>query len=229
MAMAHLPLLLLAAFLACASAAEQTSVPPRTAEPVLYAHFVLMLVSWWLLLPLGVVFARRGRAGSGGADDAWFKLHKVCQYSGWALQLAGFACAVVYVQLYGTFGHFGGPHEIVGLAVVALGTLQPFNALLRPHKEASEAKSTARIVWEVVHKGIGYLLIGGAILTGALGLTYLPLLNYDLTTRAVALALAVVLGAFWFLVLVLSFTPAWPPVFRLFAKMVGAGEKSVSA
>ena len=34
-------------------------------------------------------------------------------------------------------------------AVMALGILQPLNALLRPHKKEGEARSTARLAWEV--------------------------------------------------------------------------------
>lgn len=197
---------------------------PKRGPPVLFAHFICMLLSWFLLLPLGVVLARRGRDGHGAKTGAWLRLHQACQYSGWVLQLVGFACAVAYVQGHGTFGHFAGPHELLGLVVVALGTLQPLNALVRPHApEPGEPKPTARRVWEYWHKGAGYLCVFLAVITVVIGIQYLGLLNYDGTTMGVALALAAVFAVVWLGTFALSYTSAWPGAFRAAAALVGAG------
>lgn len=81
--------------LAVASAAEPAGAPagaglPKRGEAILFAHIVLMLIAWWFLLPLGMVFANRGRSsnkGSGAADNAWFKLHSTLMPVGWVLQV----------------------------------------------------------------------------------------------------------------------------------------------
>jgi len=52
---------------------------------------------------------------------------------------------------------------------MALGLFQPINALFRPHKHKGEARSMARLAWEVWHKGSGYLAITLSIFTIALG------------------------------------------------------------
>lgn len=196
----------------------------KPAEPVLLAHFILMLVSWGFLLPLGVVFARRGRNGYEAKEGAWFRIHKVFQYAGLLLQLGGFVAAVMYVQVYGLFGHFAGPHEVAGLVVVFLGLMQPVSAFFRPHPPAAgEAKTRGRLIFEIYHKGIGWLCVALSIFTIFLGIQYLILLNYDAATFTLAVALAAALLGFWLLVLLISFTPIWPATFRAVATLVGAG------
>lgn len=203
--------------------------PARRGEAVLFAHIVLMLASWWLLLPLGVILANRGRGAdtesrlarwrSVSLGPAWFKLHLHFQYGGWLLQLAGFVCSVVYVQEHGTFGHFAGPHEAIGLVVVLLGSLQPLNAFLRPHAAADgEKRSRARAVWEVLHKGVGYGCLVGGIVAAPIGYNYLDYLGYDSVTQSAALGLMLALGATCLAVLSVSFTSAWPAVFSGLAK-----------
>lgn len=136
---------------------------------------------------------------------------------------------MVYVQKFGTFAHFAGPHEVIGLIVVFVGTLQPLNAFFRPHKAPEgEKQPTKRVAWELYHKGAGYLCIVGAIIAVAIGLQYLAYLKYDALTQNVALGLAIALGGSCLLLLAVSFTPVWPRFFPFLAKLVGAGSKDLN-
>ena len=148
------------------------SVSKRTAEASLWGHMILMLLSWGFLLPLGVVVANRTRNMNTVRGDAWFVFHRTVQYIGWALQIAGFACAVVYCQLY--TAHFTQAHTKIGLGIFLVGTLQPLNAYFRPHVPGKNAlrktKSSVRILWEVVHKGLGYAAVAGGIANVILGI-----------------------------------------------------------
>jgi len=148
---------------------------------------VCMCLSWGLFLPWGVTIAAWGRSAA-PRPDAWFVLHRRLQTTGWVLQLVGFACIVAHVQGLG-IPHFGGPHQIFGLIVVAIGTLQPLNALVRPH--ANEPKSSLRRGWEIAHKGLGYAAIVLGLVTIPLGIATLA--NYGYAMSAVGLAVALYL------------------------------------
>jgi hypothetical protein len=181
---------------------------------LVWAHALLMLLSWGALLPAGVVVARTQRDNPAKVQGAplWFGLHRILQYTGWALQLAGFA--IIVAQKGGS--HFqssatvGVIHMFFGLVIVIVGTLQPLNAFFRPHPTDAEGNKTAnRKKWEMLHKGCGYFaVVGGPIncllavilsvslgyattftaVTGAiLGVTSLPLFVYGLLVESISL------------------------------------------
>ena len=158
----------------------------RNAEVALWAHIIFMILSWGFLLPLGVVVANRMRDVADVAKDSWFHVHRAVQYIGWTLQVFGFVAAVIYCQLYSA--HFTVNHTKMGLAVVILGTLQPLNAFLRPHApiDPSETKSCNRLVWEIAHKGSGYLAIFGGIANIWLGILLVKSKGYTLIVSNVA-------------------------------------------
>ena len=141
----------------CSAAVSSTLVlTPRT---LLWAHVICMVVSWGLLLPLGVIWARglRTNARQLGGQPIWFQGHRIIQSLGWALQLAGFGCILGLKN----GKHFTAPHEILGLTVTIIGSLQPINAQLRHlkcigHASPDGSKSAARRAWEFLHKGLGY-------------------------------------------------------------------------
>eukprot|EP00944_MAST-04C_sp_MAST-4C-sp1_P006372 g6372.t1 len=148
------------------------SVSKRNAEASLWAHIILMVLSWGFLLPLGVVVANRTRDMNTVRGDTWFVFHRTVQYIGWTLQIVGFACAIVYCQLHS--GHFTQIHTKIGLGIFVIGTLQPLNAYFRPHlpdKNAlDETKSSKRSLWEFMHKGLGYVAVAGGIINVILGI-----------------------------------------------------------
>lgn len=67
----------------------------KSAPNTLWAHAMMMLAAWGVVLPLGVLASRhRGAAGEG----RWYILHRNLQTFGWALQIAAFVCAVAYTD-----------------------------------------------------------------------------------------------------------------------------------
>jgi len=141
---------------------------------LLIAHVVFMILSWGCLLPLGVLWARNLRQNSRklGGSPIWFAGHRILQSVGWLFQLIGFACIVAHKQNGGgkLAVHVSAPHEVVGLIVVILGSLQPINAQLRHlpcvghFKEDGHSRTPARTAWEWLHKGQGYV----AVILGAI-------------------------------------------------------------
>lgn len=129
-------------------------------------HAVLMVVGWAALLPVGVLIARF-RPGAGAT---WFQAHRVTQFVGLVAVIVAF---VLILKAYQASGkeNFNSDHARIGLAAVVLGLLQPFNAFIRPSAASSGFKRTqARALWEVVHKGAGYVAILLAWLNIVLGL-----------------------------------------------------------
>lgn len=141
---------------------------------LLIAHVVFMILSWGCLLPLGVLWARNLRQSSRkfGGSPIWFAGHRILQSVGWLFQLIGFACIIAHKHNGGgkLAVHFSAPHEVVGLIVVILGSVQPINAQLRRlpcvghFKDDGHSRTTARIAWEWLHKGQGYV----AVILGAI-------------------------------------------------------------
>jgi len=131
------------------------------------AHGSLMLISWGLVLPSGVLVARFLRH----RDPLWFHLHYSIQSLGLAMALIGWAVALSQFSVLETPGWFAAKiHATLGCVTMALGLFQPINALLRPHKEKSgEAKSSARRAWELFHKASGLATILLSIATVAMG------------------------------------------------------------
>lgn len=167
----------------------------RPAPVVLWLHVLCMVPAWGGLLPWGVLLANRMRTFHGAKEAAWFRMHQRIQILGWALQLVGFAMAIAYAQYYSA--HFKSLHTYIGLAVVCLGTLQPLNAAVRPHIPddgwPDGKKSTARILWEFVHKGSGYLAVVLGSVNIIIGLSLAAKYNFE-TALVVVGATLVVLG-----------------------------------
>eukprot|EP00405_Crypthecodinium_cohnii_P009333 CAMPEP_0206432498 /NCGR_PEP_ID=MMETSP0324_2-20121206/7976_1 /ASSEMBLY_ACC=CAM_ASM_000836 /TAXON_ID=2866 /ORGANISM="Crypthecodinium cohnii, Strain Seligo" /LENGTH=423 /DNA_ID=CAMNT_0053898589 /DNA_START=293 /DNA_END=1564 /DNA_ORIENTATION=- len=156
-------------------------------------HAILMLLTWVLLFPNGILLACRHRrsaramasalAAPLAAADApsqsvsapaaaaapppastGIRGHMVMQSAGLALQLVGLVCAVLGVS--GTRGvHFSSAHEILGLCVIVLSCLQLLFGVLRP----KPTESGRRRVWRRCHRSLGYLLMLGALTTIVLG------------------------------------------------------------
>merc|ERR1712117_829713 len=111
--------------------------------------------------------------------------------AGWLLQIGGFVMAILYVEQFSS--HFHGMHSWIGLLVVVIGTLQPLNAVFRPHPPSDgEEKALARTIWEWIHKGLGWAAIVLGIVNIVLGMMLLIKKDYDTTTILVAAVIAVV-------------------------------------
>mmetsp|Transcript_129358 Transcript_129358/g.360277 ORF Transcript_129358/g.360277 Transcript_129358/m.360277 type:complete len:371 (-) Transcript_129358:206-1318(-) len=141
---------------------------PPTA--LLWCHVLCMLASWGCLLPAGVIWAR----GIGWRNPKRIQGHRLIQMVGWLLQLVGFACIVAHK---GFTAHFTAPHEVLGLIVVILGTLQPINAQLRHlkgvgHPAPDGSRTALRKKWEYLHKGCGYVAVIAGPINVILGVLY---------------------------------------------------------
>ena len=101
-------------------------------------------------------------------------MHRLMQYAGWTLQLAGFGIIAYYKganQFKGV--GVGLVHMIVGGFVTLVATAQPLNACFRPHAwsadELASMKTTPtpcndnRKCWELMHKGLGYIAAVGGL------------------------------------------------------------------
>jgi len=165
---------------------ESVTVPKRSGPITLMLHAGLMSVAWGAFLPLGAVVARRFRSYA-----TWIFWHKTLQMVGWLLQAVGFLMAILYIEEHSS--HFQSPHTFIGLFIVVIGSLQPVNGLLRPHKpEAGEAKSQTRVAWERIHKGLGWLVIALGILNVLTGCMILAQKGYNSTTVMITAIIAAV-------------------------------------
>jgi len=152
------------------------------------AHASLMLASWGFLLPLGAMIARFFKHRPNGS---WFNIHRTCQIVGLIFAVIGWIIALRNFDVFTDIGYNNYRHGICGMATMVLGLLQPLNALIRPHAtKEGETRSTMRLVWEVIHKGSGYITLLLAAATIILGTTVLPEEN-DQTSFQVAYGILV--------------------------------------
>ncbi|XP_051134114.1 cytochrome b561 and DOMON domain-containing protein At3g25290-like [Andrographis paniculata] len=132
-------------------------------------HGILNGVSWGIMFPIGIIIARYMRAFP-SADPAWFYLHVSCQFSAYAIGVAGLATglklgmeskAVTYSE-----------HRNIGIALLVFATLQMFALLLRPNK-----KHKYRMYWNVYHHSCGYTVLILGIINVFKGLSILQPVN----------------------------------------------------
>eukprot|EP00038_Savillea_parva_P006850 m.166278 g.166278 ORF g.166278 m.166278 type:complete len:1139 (+) comp12671_c0_seq1:83-3499(+) len=117
-----------------------------------WTHGMLMTVAWACVVPIGILVARFKL----GSQGLWFKVHRAWQLFGLLLAFVGLAIIVSAVHEEGA-PHFMVTHAKVGLAVMVAAGIQPLNSLIkRPKPADGDHVSFNRMVWEMVHKGIGY-------------------------------------------------------------------------
>lgn len=137
------------------------------ADPRKIAHGVLMFVSWGLILQFGSIFARYAKPLPGAL---WFKVHRIVQFAGFGISVAGFILAIVMTKP----PHFktSSGHAQVGLTVMVLGIVQIAVAIFRPNPaNVGQNKSIIRVLWEFSHWWIGRLALILAVVAIFLGLT----------------------------------------------------------
>jgi hypothetical protein len=141
-------------------------------EQKYYAHGSLMLIGWGWLLPSGTLFARFFKHRP---NSLWFKIHRVLQSVGLFLSIVGWIIALRNFNVFEDRGYDSYRHGVLGMVTMTLGCLQPLNAILRPHPtKEGEEKTTARLVWELLHKSTGYIAVLLAVVTIGYGTTVLP-------------------------------------------------------
>mmetsp|Transcript_69441 Transcript_69441/g.104770 ORF Transcript_69441/g.104770 Transcript_69441/m.104770 type:complete len:391 (-) Transcript_69441:64-1236(-) len=152
-------------------------------RPVILAHGSLMMIAWGLLLPSGVIIAKFLKHRP---DGLWFRIHKPLQITGLIIALTGWIIALVNFNVFGDKGYTNYYHGVMGCTVMTIGLLQPINAFFRPHApEPGEETPLPRLLWEVLHKSMGWIAVLLAVGTISLGTTLLPMLEdqkrYQLT------------------------------------------------
>ncbi|XP_058196890.1 cytochrome b561 and DOMON domain-containing protein At4g17280-like [Rhododendron vialii] len=134
-----------------ASAASGASGAVSSRLRKMNIHGVLNVVSWGIMMPLGVIIARYVKVFE-SADPAWFYLHVTCQTSAYIIGVAGWATGM---QLGNESpGVQQTVHRTIGILLFSLATLQVFALFLRPKKD-----NKYRLYWNIYHHSIGYTII----------------------------------------------------------------------
>lgn len=116
-------------------------------------HGILMVAGMGFLLPVGVILARHAKkVNPCGINAFWFTSHKYIQSIGLLCAIGGVVLAFLF-QAETKTAHLSILHAKIGIAVMGAAILQPLNAFIRPGKKAKH-----RLLWEIVHKGMGYLV-----------------------------------------------------------------------
>jgi len=120
-------------------------------------HGILMWIAWGLCCSIGIMSsAHRFIFPKKEPPPYWFMLHRIVQTCVVLFAFGGFVVALVFTW-QSEEPHFSNLHEQLGLAVVIIAVTQPINALVRGHPaKPGEKKTTGRLVWEIVHKLLGY-------------------------------------------------------------------------
>jgi uncharacterized membrane protein len=161
------------------------TVKAGKADPRHIAHGALMFVSWGIILQFGAFFARYAKPLP---NALWFKLHRIIQFAGFGIAVAGFILALVMV---GSAAHFktSNGHAQIGLTVMILGIVQIVVAVFRPNPASvGQNKTIIRVLWEYSHWWIGRLALILAVANIFLGLATIK------APKAYTIAYAVIVG-----------------------------------
>ncbi|PHT64633.1 Cytochrome and DOMON domain-containing protein [Capsicum annuum] len=112
-------------------------------------HGLLNAVSWGIMMPIGILFARYLKVFS---DPAWFYLHSIWQITAYVIGVAGW---VTGLQLGSeSRGIQFTAHRTIGIVLFSLATLQASAMLLRPKRDHKH-----RIYWNIYHRSVGYSIV----------------------------------------------------------------------
>ncbi|XP_010908319.1 cytochrome b561 and DOMON domain-containing protein At3g25290 [Elaeis guineensis] len=114
-------------------------------------HGILNTVSWGILLPIGAIIARYLKAFK-SLDSAWFYLHVLCQLTGYALGVTGWAIGLNLGKK--SKGVQYTTHRNLGIALFSLATLQITALFLRPKKDHKY-----RVYWNRYHQIVGMAVV----------------------------------------------------------------------
>ena len=163
----------------------------RSAPWILWCHIVCMSLAWGLFLPLAVIIANRCRTVGNLPSSSWFMWHKSFARVGWTLQMIGAICAVYYSEVYSS--HLEFRHAKFGVFIIVAGFLQPISALLRPHPPPGGwedgTKPTGRTLFEIYHKGVGWIAIISGMINVFLGARLVKDLDFESIVRVVPISI----------------------------------------
>jgi len=129
------------------------------------AHAIIMIISFSIALPVGILFARYGKDLP---NDMWFTVHRTVQPVGYVFSCIGLIIALVMVNGH----HFDTVwHGQLGLTLILITLPQIIFGIFRPKVTDEQKTSTRRVIFERVHPWFGRLLIVVAIVQTYGGLT----------------------------------------------------------
>lgn len=150
------------------------------AAPVAW-HARLMVAAWGAMIPVGVLWARFWKVAPSQDwpreldDKRWWNAHRTLQIGGVLLGLG----ALALVALPAPAGPAAGGHQALGWLVTGVGVLQLAHGFARGSKGGPTAPqlrgdhfdmTLRRVVFERVHKSLGWLAVGAAMAAIATGL-----------------------------------------------------------
>ena len=147
-----------------------------TVDPLLVAHIFLMILSWSLIIPFGIIiplFNSMKRTGSAfcGLSRSWLKYHWTILTFGVFLNYIGLILGYSSVDQR-EHVHWVTPHERLGLVVLFLSIIQPVVAAFRP-----KTSPIGRKFFPISHRLAGYFILLLAIIDNYLGVENLDLLT----------------------------------------------------
>lgn len=151
-------------------------------DPWVYWHARLMVAGWSVVLPLGILIARYFKVTSRQNwpeeldNKFWWRMHVRLQSTGIVLMSVGALCVL-------NRGSGGGGlvrlHGLMGWGLVAVGWLQIVGGVLRGSKGGPTTAvlrgdhfdmTRRRLVFERIHKGLGWLALPCVVVATAAGL-----------------------------------------------------------
>ncbi|KAJ1569982.1 hypothetical protein HK096_007320, partial [Nowakowskiella sp. JEL0078] len=175
-------------------AADSTEMTTSTANSqLMYAHAILLVISWGLLAPAGIIVARFFKNALG---VWWFRLHWGLFGTATLLTLVSFALIFVYVTQNGG-SHFFSIHAIFGIIFVVLVPVQ-FALGIVIDRLFNPARNAVPII-DKAHWWLGrFVFILGSLIIIPLGIKLFGS-NFDET-----LATSLLIAYFVYIVLVLA-------------------------
>ena len=122
------------------------------------AHGICAFVAWGMLAPSAVNSAIYRSLFKG---PTWFKLHRNCNASAYALTVIAFAIAVAFKSREQA-PHWFTSHAKMGLSMFIIVTVQVLWGAVRPHlpePDSGDEKTSIRKVWEIKHRFTGTVLL----------------------------------------------------------------------
>eukprot|EP00271_Cylindrocystis_brebissonii_P018750 TRINITY_DN5449_c0_g1_i1.p1 TRINITY_DN5449_c0_g1~~TRINITY_DN5449_c0_g1_i1.p1 ORF type:complete len:435 (+),score=41.81 TRINITY_DN5449_c0_g1_i1:166-1470(+) len=115
-------------------------------------HATLNVISWGVLLPLGIMTARYFKC----MDPSWYYGHIGFQVSAFLIGLAGFITGLALHKYYESDAT---THGSIGISMFTFACLQVCLGIAKPNKKASY-----RLYWNIAHWLFGYLVLVLAII-----------------------------------------------------------------
>ncbi|PIA36449.1 hypothetical protein AQUCO_03400374v1 [Aquilegia coerulea] len=113
-------------------------------------HGILNVVSWGIMLPLGIIIARYMKVFQ-SLDPAWFHLHRFCQSLAFVIGVAGWVTGMILGSQSQGIRHAA--HGNIGIVLFSFATLQVFLGFFRLDKDHKY-----RVYWNIYHHGVGYMI-----------------------------------------------------------------------